>query len=159
MPQDTLRAATADDIPLLVAHRSAMFAEIAALRGRGYPPEDYEHLDQSYGRYLREQLGAGSLAWVIERDGAAAASGAVSFIPWLPGIGNRSGAVAYLHSIYTEPDQRRRGLARRLVETAAQECRARGHRALSLHASPEGRPLYEQLGFLATNEMRLILEP
>ncbi len=31
----------------------------------------------------------------------------------------------------------------------------RGFRAVNLHASAEGRPLYEKLGFEATNEMRL----
>jgi hypothetical protein len=31
----------------------------------------------------------------------------------------------------------------------------RGFRAVNLHASREGRPLYEKLGFEATNEMRL----
>ena len=33
-------------------------------------------------------------------------------------------------------------------------CRANGVESVVLHASPEGRPLYEQLGFTPTNEMR-----
>jgi len=32
-----------------------------------------------------------------------------------------------------------------------------GHRVVELHASEDGRPLYESMGFLATNEMRLTL--
>jgi hypothetical protein len=31
-----------------------------------------------------------------------------------------------------------------------------GVESLVLHASKDGRPLYEQLGFKATNEMRLV---
>jgi len=30
---------------------------------------------------------------------------------------------------------------------------------VNLHASAEGRPLYEKLGFEATNEMRLRFDP
>jgi hypothetical protein len=37
-------------------------------------------------------------------------------------------------------------------------CRAEGFGSVSLHASPFGRPLYEQMGFLPTNEMRLFLK-
>jgi hypothetical protein len=35
----------------------------------------------------------------------------------------------------------------------------RGLRSVNLHASDEGRPLYEKLGFSATNEMRLKFDP
>jgi hypothetical protein len=33
-------------------------------------------------------------------------------------------------------------------------CRTRGLVRVVLHASASGRPLYEKLGFVATNEMR-----
>jgi len=36
-------------------------------------------------------------------------------------------------------------------------CRENGFVSVELHASDEGRGLYEQLGFEATGEMRLIL--
>ena len=36
-------------------------------------------------------------------------------------------------------------------------CRAQGFDCVCLHASDAGRPLYEQLGFQPTNEMRLNL--
>jgi hypothetical protein len=34
-------------------------------------------------------------------------------------------------------------------------CRADGFHGVVLHASDEGRPLYESMGFQTTNEMRL----
>jgi len=34
-------------------------------------------------------------------------------------------------------------------------CREAGYKNVSLHASDEGRPLYESMGFVPTNEMRL----
>ena len=40
-------------------------------------------------------------------------------------------------------------------ETAMEWCAREGVETVILHASDEGRPLYERLGFEATNEMRL----
>ena len=49
--------------------------------------------------------------------------------------------------MYTEPEHRRRGLARRLMAEMIAWCRAAGLGSVSLHASDAGRPLYEALGF------------
>jgi hypothetical protein len=38
-------------------------------------------------------------------------------------------------------------------------CRAHHVRAVILHASDDGRRLYESMGFHSTNEMRILLEP
>jgi predicted GNAT family acetyltransferase len=61
-------------------------------------------------------------------------------------------------NVYTEPDHRRRGLARRLMVTMLDWLRQEGYGTVSLHASDYGRALYESLGFRATNEMRLQLK-
>ena len=55
--------------------------------------------------------------------------------------------------MFTERAWRRRGLARRLMELAIEWARVKGVAKLVLHASPQGRPLYERLGFEPTNEM------
>ena len=60
--------------------------------------------------------------------------------------------------MYTEPDFRRQGLARRVLETMLAWCREQEIVRVYLHASDEGRPLYESLGFEATNEMKLMLK-
>jgi ribosomal protein S18 acetylase RimI-like enzyme len=57
-------------------------------------------------------------------------------------------------NVYTEPSFRRRGLARRLMHQVLSRSRAEGLERLVLHAAPDGRRLYEQLGFAPTNEMR-----
>jgi GNAT superfamily N-acetyltransferase len=57
------------------------------------------------------------------------------------------------------PQARRLGLARLLMETALEWCRNNGIRAVILHSSDDGRPLYQSLGFRPTNEMRLVLDP
>jgi GNAT superfamily N-acetyltransferase len=65
---------------------------------------------------------------------------------------------AYIANIYTKPDYRSRGIARRIMNTILDWCRAEGVEGVALHASPFGRPLYESLGFEPTNEMRLTFE-
>jgi hypothetical protein len=44
------------------------------------------------------------------------------------------------------------------MEAMISWCRGQGFRSVALHASEDGRRLYESLGFEPTNEMRLRLE-
>lgn len=64
---------------------------------------------------------------------------------------------AWVVNMFTEPEHRRRRLARLLMDTLLAWCREEGLRFLFLHASDEGKPLYEELGFISSNEMRLEL--
>ena len=80
-------------------------------------------------------------------DGVAAASAGLLWFPHPPGPVNPVGLEAYLLNVYTRPEARHRGLARKLVERAVGEARSAGVRRIWLRASPAGRPLYEELGF------------
>jgi GNAT superfamily N-acetyltransferase len=53
--------------------------------------------------------------------------------------------------------ERRRGVARQLMLTMIDWCRTQGFVQVDLHASKQGKPLYESLGFQPTTEMRLKL--
>jgi hypothetical protein len=52
---------------------------------------------------------------------------------------------------------RRRGIGHQLTQTIIAWCRERGFEWIYLHASDQGRPLYESLGFVPCSEMRLKL--
>jgi GNAT superfamily N-acetyltransferase len=60
-------------------------------------------------------------------------------------------------NVYTEPEWRRQGMARKLMLAMIEWCRPQGFPYVDLHASQDGRSLYEQLGFTPTSEMRLRL--
>ena len=63
----------------------------------------------------------------------------------------REGIVLY---IFVYRDYRREGVAPRLIDSILAWVPGTDIVRLVLHASPDGRPLYESLGFVQTNEMR-----
>ena len=71
------------------------------------------------------------------------------------GEGLELGPEAIVVNVYVRRDWRRRGVADALMRSLLDALGARGVRRIVLHASAEGRRLYERLGFVQTNEMRL----
>ena len=60
-------------------------------------------------------------------------------------------------NMYTRPDYRRRGIARRVLELLTAEAEMRQIDAVMLEATAAGRPLYEAFGFTAMrDEMELL---
>ena len=55
--------------------------------------------------------------------------------------------LAFVYNVYTEPAHRRRGLARAIMDAIHTWCREAGVTSVALNASPDGRPLYEALGY------------
>ena len=147
-----IRPGMVSDAATIIAHRRAMFSEM------GYRDEQaLDRMSAAFEPWLIARMKTGEyLAWfAVGPDGAVAAGLGLWLMDWPPhmiGPGARRGNVL---NVYTEPYARRQGLARRLMETALAWCRDNGIHAVILHASPDGRPLYESLGFKSTNEMRL----
>jgi GNAT superfamily N-acetyltransferase len=155
----TLRLATLNDIPALVNHRRRMFEDLYTQKDVVRDPANYDAMDTAYAVILRYEIPVGSTrAWVIDDSGTIAASGALKFTDWLPRPDGQRRGLVYVHSVYTTLEYRRQGLARRILQAMIGYCRENGWPRISLHASDMGRGLYEELGFLPTNEMRLVLE-
>jgi len=155
----TLRLATASDIPVLVSHRRRMFEDMDALNGVTRDRAGFDAMDAAYAVILCDEIPVGSTrVWVIEDAGKIAASGALKFTDWLPRPDGQRRGLVYVHSVYTAPEYRRQGLARRILQAMIAYCRENDWLRISLHASDMGRGLYEELGFKPTNEWRLVLE-
>src|SRR5690242_6161152 len=149
-----IREASLDDLSHLVHHRRAMFEDM------GYrDPGVLHQVDQSSREYFAEALHLGTYkAWLAETSEARVVAGGGIVIAAWPGYpGETLAKRAWILNMYTEPEARRLGIAKQLLQTMLDWCRREGFRAVSLHASPAGRPLYESLGFQPTNEMRLSL--
>ena len=86
------------------------------------------------------------------------ACGGLVFLQKPPSPGNHSGREAYIMNMYTAPEWRGRGLATRLFDALMGDAREAGAQLVRLHATEDGRALYERSGFrLVGNEMALRL--
>ena len=151
--------ATVHDIPVLVAHHHKMFEEIWTRLGFEIDTHQFEAMDKAHEEKLRKEIADGTCkVWVIGIDNKIVASGAISIDSMTPTPYDPSYRVAYLHSIYTEPSYRKRGLAERITKQAMTYCRSQGIKRMILEASDAGRPIYEKLGFQPSGRtMRLSL--
>ena len=96
-------------------------------------------------------------AWLVFDGEEVVGTGAVSFYKVMPTYHNPSGKKAYIMNMYTRPDYRRRGIARRVLELLTAEAEMRQIDAVTLEATAAGRPLYEAFGFTAMrDEMELL---
>jgi GNAT superfamily N-acetyltransferase len=154
MPDNiTIREASVADAPEILRQRRRMYedmhyADHAAL----------EAMSSLSAGYLEKAFADGSFrAWLAFVNSRAVAGGAVIVSPWLAHPYDLKCRRATILNVYTEPEYRRRGIARRLMQTMIDWCRQQGFAGITLHASDDGRHLYASLGFEDSNEMRLKL--
>jgi len=148
-----IRRATLRDLPVLIRHRRGMFEDMQ----RGSKAELDQH-DRDYLTWARKRLKDGSMIGFVAIDGKeVAASGCVWLREKQPGPGYPGGRVPYLLSMFTERHKRGLGAATGIVKAALAWAKKRKLPLMLLHASDAGRPIYERLGFKATNEMEIKL--
>jgi GNAT superfamily N-acetyltransferase len=150
-----LSQAGPDDLDVLVAHRLGMWNDIhPELRSK------VRGSRRATRGWIKRNLADGTLVGFIARtgDGKVAGSGCVWIRPEQPRPTSARQQVPYLMSMFTVKEYRRRGVARMIVKRALGWCKRHGYDRIVLHASKEGRALYERFGFEPTSEMRLRLE-
>lgn len=152
-----VRRATIEDIQSLVHQRVSMYREMdEMLESRA------QELSNAAADYFRAAIASGEyVAWLAvaseERKELVAGAGLI-VRPMIPrpapdgSIEVREGTVV---NVYTEPAWRRKGLGSLVMRQLLHYARENRINRLSLHASDDGRPLYEMFGFAPTNEMRL----
>jgi len=150
-----IRQGTIDDAETIVAQRRAMFHEM------GYRDEDaLDTMSEAFRPWLAHKMQHGEyLAWfAVDAGGAIAAGVGLWLMDWPPSLIGPGPARGNILNVYTRPESRRMGLARRLIDAALAWCLISRVRMVILHSSDDGRRLYESMGFEPTNEMRITLE-
>lgn len=139
------RKATAVDIPAMIAIRKQQLID------EGIKP--VVSIDQELKDFFAQMLGKDEMVqWLLEENGQVIATSAVCFYGYPPSYTNPTGQIAYITNMYTRPDYRRQGIARRMLHLAVLEAAARGVRVVRLGASTLGRPVYEKYGFRQENQ-------
>lgn len=144
-----IRLATPGDAEVITQHRKQMFVDMGK-------PQDSQMLSMlaAFRPWVEQALQRGEyMGWLITAEESVVASLGLMFANAAPRLQDVGTVRGYVFNVYTEPVHRRKGLAAQMVRAALEECRARGIKLVALHASPEGRSLYESLGFRASNEM------
>ncbi len=159
MPSETtrldlaIREAIPADIPEILRQRRGMYMDM------GYTDErKLEAMASLSASYLAKAMSDSSFhAWLAYSGERAVGGSALIISPWLAHPYDQECRKATILNVYVYPEYRRRGVARQLMETMIEWCRSQGFARVTLHASDDGRHLYESMGFELSNEMRLKL--
>ncbi len=156
-----IRAVERGDAAMVARHRAAMFADMGVVA-----PPLVDQLVEMTTAYLAQAIPRGEyVGWLAAphaEAGTIVAGAGVQVRQTLPfprqwpdGRADIAGGHQGLAiNVYTHPGYRRRGAARALMHEMLAWARRAGLESLVLHAAPDGRALYEALGFVDTNEMR-----
>ena len=157
----TIRLATRADLDVISDHRARMFRDMGEV-----PTEMFETFRAQSKEALRSMFEHNQyVGWLVSPSdqpekivgGAGVTLRRVAPHPQQSVNGNFdivSGRQAIIQNVFTEPDWRRRGLGTLLMKEIIAWSKQTGIESLVLHASKQGRPLYEKLGFVSTTEMR-----
>ena len=144
------RVTDANDIDMLMDVRLSMLRIVNDL------PADYIFDDELVVSSRRYFLEGDQTTVVAVNDGRCVACASMSYIEIMPTFSHPSGKRAHLMNVYTEEQYRRRGIAKHLVNMLIGDARAHGATEISLDATESGRPLYESVGFKASEECMVI---
>jgi GNAT superfamily N-acetyltransferase len=147
----TLRTAQPEELARIADFWLAMFEEV----GKHYESAFQPGWRERFIAFFAERMARGDAAYYVAVDGEQLVGSAGAFLTEAYPAeihGLRSG---YIFGVYVVPAYRGQGLATQLTQATIDFLRAKNAYSIRLHASPFGRPIYERLGFVPTNEMEL----
>ena len=154
MTRYAVREAGPDELAVVIRHRRRMYEDMGHS-----DPAQLEEMERASTQFFRDHFAAGTYrGWFVEFEGRVVAGGGVLVLPFQPQINSTRPERPWIVNVFTEPEHRRRGLARVLLDEIVAWCRRESFSVVSLHASNEGRSVYATMGFLPSNEMRLQLD-
>ena len=135
------RKLTDDDLETFISMRIAQLREEGATDEMDLSPALMDY-------YLRHLANGTFVSWLaLDGDKIIGTSG-MSFVEKPPYFGCPTGRIGLLSSMYTNPDYRRKGIARELLRRVVEEARAYGCGTVQITASDMGVLLYSDFGFV-----------
>jgi GNAT superfamily N-acetyltransferase len=147
------RPVTLADLDLVCRHRHEMF------KASGRSDEALAPMSAAFRGWLEPRLASGDyFGWIAADGGAPIAGLGMMVIDWPPHPSHPTQAArGYILNVFVEPERRGQGIAKALMDLAMTEGRRRGLQYMILHATTQGRPMYENLGWAQTAEMSIAL--
>jgi GNAT superfamily N-acetyltransferase len=152
-----VRSASPEDAAIIGRHRARMFSDMGQI-----PAHLFDAFLTKSTERTRELLVSGEyIGWLAspcETAQQIVAGAGAQLRRVLPHPAGEhafaEGRQAVIINVFTEPEWRKRGLASLLLQQVIAWSREQKLDRLLLHASEEGRSVYDRLGFVPTNEMR-----
>lgn len=129
-------------------------AELTSLR-LGYLTDDFGELSRDEAHdisheldpYLRAHLNKDLFVFAVRREDTIACCAWLLLVEKPPSPRFPHGRTGVLFNVYTRPAHRRRGLARTTMQALLGKARELNLDVVELHATDDGYPLYQSLGF------------
>jgi N-acetyltransferase len=155
-----IRRAVVADAGIIAQHRARMFHDMGEISDEAF--DDFRNASQWWTEGALESGEYVGWLAIPKSEPARIVAGAgvqLRQAPPHPCRPSRAGAFAkgrhaIVLNVFTEPEWRKRGAGRILMEEILHWARAEKLDRLVLDASDQARSLYERMGFIATNEMR-----
>ena len=137
----TYQKLTEDKIDIFVQMR------INQLREEG-ATEDFDLVLALKDYYHRHLADGTFVSWLALDGEKIIGTSGMSFVEKPPYFGCPSGKIGLLSSMFTNPNYRRKGIAKELLHRVVEEARAYGCGAVQITASDMGVKLYTAYGFV-----------
>jgi GNAT superfamily N-acetyltransferase len=110
--------------------------------------EDFDLAPALKDYYIRHMADGTFVSWLALDGEKIIGTSGMSFVEKPPYFGCPSGRIGLLSSMFTNPDYRRKGIARELLHRVIEEARAYGCGTVQITASDLGVKLYTDYGFV-----------
>lgn len=147
------RKATLNDLHALVRMRVLFLKEVQEVEDAEREKETGKDIEEYFSKSLSDDS---FVAWIAEEDGEIIATSGLSFYQIAPSFHLKGGKIAYILNIFVLQEHRGRKLGKKIFELILNEAKERGYKRILLHASDDGRPVYEKFGFKGTTDEMIL---
>ena len=146
-----IRIADKNDIDSLMSIRLEM------LRVVNNKDDDYVFSDELVGCSRKYFLEGDQTTVLATDNGKVIGCASISYITIMPTFSHPTGRRGHIMNVYTNVSHRRQGIAKKMMQMLINDAKAKGATEISLDATEQGRPLYESMGFAASDENMVLL--
>lgn len=145
-----IRKATLEDIELLMEWRMKVLHEVFSIPQN----QSTDELEKENCCYYQKALQTGEhIACFACLEDTIIGCGGICLYREMPSPDNPTGKCAYLMNIFTQPQFRKQGVGKSIIEWLTAQAIQRGISKIYLETSEAGKYLYQKMGFVPMQDM------